>query len=70
MSTNHGFVDGNQRTAFMLFHLLLDRCGYVVHQTSTHEMDDIEHLILDVTIKFLDLEELTLWLKKRLAPEV
>ena len=66
VSVNHGFVDGNKRTALMLFHLLLDNSGYIVNQTSTSEDDDIEHLILDSVTRFLDLEEMTLWLKNRI----
>ena len=71
VSANHGFVDGNKRTAFMLFHLLLSRSGYVFVGTSTDEIDDIEHLITDLTTKFLNLEEMTLWLKHRIqkAPQ-
>jgi death-on-curing protein len=67
VSTNHGFVDGNKRTAFYLFHLLLAQSGYAVPKTSTdQDSDDIEHLILDLTTRFLDQEEATAWLKKRI----
>ena len=67
VATNHGFHDGNKRTAFILVNLLLERSGCAVHKTSTrpHE-DDIEHLILDMTLHFLDLEEVTNWFKKRI----
>ncbi len=72
VATNHGFIDGNKRTALTLFHLLLEKSGYTIQQTSTLEdEDDIEHLILDLTTRFLNLDEVTAWLKKRIsrAPE-
>ncbi len=66
LATNHAFVDGNKRTALSILHLFLDKSGYELRKTSTnpHE-DDAEHLILDVTTRFLDFEEATTWLKKR-----
>lgn len=72
VAINHGFIDGNKRTALILFYLLIEKSGYTIQQTSTLEdEDDIEHLILDLTTRFLDLDEVTAWLKKRIsrAPE-
>lgn len=67
VATNHGFVDGNKRTALTLFYLLLDLSGYEFRKTSTRQdEDDIEHLILDVTTRFLSYEELIAWLRARI----
>lgn len=67
VATNHGFIDGNKRTALILFYLLLNRSGYSLRQSSTSEdSDDVEHLIMDVTTKFLRLEEVMLWLRNRI----
>ena len=67
VATNHGFVDGNKRTALLLCYLFLERSGYAVRQTSTRDdEDDIEHLILDLTTRFLDINEAVIWLKKRI----
>jgi death-on-curing protein len=67
VATNHGFVDGNKRTALTLFYLLLDQSGYEFRKTSTRQdEDDIEHLILDVTTRFLSYEELIGWLRVRI----
>jgi death-on-curing protein len=65
--TNHGFVDGNKRTAYYLVFLLLEKSGFsFAESTSTNDRDDIEHLILDLTTHFLDFEETVNWLKRRI----
>ena len=47
VAINHGFIDGNKRTALILFYLLIEKSGYIIQHTSTLEdEDDIEHLIL------------------------
>ncbi len=69
VAANHGFVDGNKRTAFYLFYLFLEKSGYVVENDS--HLDDgehIEHLVLDVTTHFLSFEELVSWLTRRVRP--
>lgn len=66
VATNHGFIDGNKRTAFYLTLLYLELSGYELVETSNlAKEDDLEHLILDAVTKFLDFEEVTTWLKKR-----
>lgn len=67
VATNHGFIDGNKRTAFYLTLLYLELSGYSLIKTSSlAKEDDLEHLILDAVTKFLDLDEITAWLKKRI----
>ena len=61
VAVNHAFVDGNKRTAFILCYLLLEQSGYGLPQTSTHSDNDLEHLILDLTTRFLTLEEVEGW---------
>jgi len=69
VSNNHGFVDGNKRTALVLFDLLLARSGYEFVATSTVEdEDDVERLILDVTTHFMTFDECIGWLKSRIRP--
>ena len=66
--SNHGFVDGNKRTALMLCYLFLEKSGWKLQQTSTRQdEDDLEHLILDLTTHFLTLEETMEWFKHRLS---
>lgn len=67
LATNHAFTDGNKRTALIILNLFLEKSGYRLQKTSTpEEENDAEHLILDATIKFLDFEEVKLWLKQRI----
>lgn len=66
VSVNHAFIDGNKRTAFILFNMLLEKSGFALPQTSNHNEDDLEHLILDLTTRFLELEEVERWLKSRI----
>ena len=64
---NHGFVDGNKRTALLLCYLLLERSGFGLRKTSTvTNEDDLEHLIIDMTTHFLSVTEAAEWLKQRI----
>lgn len=67
MATNHGFADGNKRTAYLLLLRILEGSGYGLRETSSlDDENDLEHLILDMTTRFLDEEEVGAWIKKRL----
>jgi len=67
LATNHGFVDGNKRTALMLGYTLLRKSEYELHQTSTlPDEDDLEHLIVDLTTRFLNLDEGIAWFRHRI----
>ena len=69
VATNHGFTDGNKRTAFYLFYLFIGNSGYELESQSHLEAEEeIEHLIVDVVTKFIDFDELVAWLKKRIRP--
>lgn len=51
----------------MLTYLMLNKSGYNIRQTSSiDDMDDVEHLILDLTTHFLSLDEVAHWLKARI----
>lgn len=64
---NHGFIDGNKRTAVYTMFLLLVRSGYVLHSTSRDALNnDIETMITDVAERRLDFEGLENWFKARI----
>jgi death on curing protein len=42
---NHGFVDGNKRTAWLLVEVLIDRSGYFLDIPDNEAIDD---LVVDV----------------------
>ncbi|MFC3183084.1 type II toxin-antitoxin system death-on-curing family toxin [Cypionkella sinensis] len=40
MVSNHGFLDGNKRTAWLLVEILVDRSGYVLDIPDDERIDD------------------------------
>lgn len=69
VASNHGFADGNKRTAFYLFYLFLENSGYELESRSNLQSEEeIEHLIVDVVTRFIDFDELVAWLQKRIRP--
>ena len=64
VSGNHGFTDGNKRTAIILVHLLILKSGYrLVSNDLDHE---IEEMVLDLECHRMKLEEAVHWFKARL----
>ena len=61
---NHGFVDGNKRTAWLLVELLIDRSNYYLNIPDDEPVDD---LVVAVASGEMDFEALVLWFKGRLA---
>jgi len=60
---NHGFVDGNKRTAWLLVELLIDRSGYELTIRDDAPIDD---LVVSVANNQLKLHELEEWFRARL----
>lgn len=66
LATNHGFVDGNKRTALLALHILLDRSGYTITAANDDALQhDLETLILDVVTRQISFEDLVFWMKVR-----
>lgn len=67
VATNHGFIDGNKRTAFILLILLVNRSGYrLVPAGRENTGDAIEQMIVDVVNHRLNRRQLIDWLKLRI----
>jgi death-on-curing protein len=64
MVNNHGFVDANKRTAWLLVEILIDRSGYDLETDPDERIDD---LVVDVASGRLAIEELTIWFAARLT---
>lgn len=64
ISSNHPFVDGNKRAAFMALGLFLDDNGLSLIAAP----DDATHAMLLVASGKMNIEELTVWLRPRVAP--
>ena len=64
---NHGFADGNKRTAVLLVDLLLDRSGYRLHARRGEDLnvavEDTMVLIADGVLSFPEIEH---WFKSRI----
>ncbi len=64
MVGNHGFVDGNKRTAWLLVETLIDRSGYYLTIDDDEPIDDLVVAVADRSVGF---DELCDWFKERLA---
>jgi death-on-curing protein len=64
MVNNHGFVDGNKRTAWLLVELLIERSGYRLDIPDDARVDD---LVVDVASGKLTFNEIAEWFARHLA---
>ncbi len=56
VACNHGFTDGNKRTAWLLVTLLIERSGYDLVLTDDDRIDDFVVAVVEGTILFEDIE--------------
>jgi death on curing protein len=68
MAGNHGFADGNKRTALLLVDALLVRSGYDLRPASPAEAIDAaaEQMILDSVTGATDFDGLCDWFRARI----
>ena len=64
MVTNHGFVDGNKRTAWLLVEILIVRSGYQLNIPDDEPIDD---LVVAVAAGQIEYSDLVVWFKDRLS---
>lgn len=64
MVGNHGFIDGNKRTAWLLVDLLIHRSGYRLDISDDEPVDD---LVVAVAAGSMEFNDLVLWFRERLA---
>lgn len=64
MVGNHGFVDGNKRTAWLVVELLIERSGYHLNIPDDEPIDD---LVVNVASRVLEFDELVAWFKRYLV---
>ena len=58
MIGNHGFIDGNKRTAWLLVELLIARSGYALEIDDEEPIDDLVVRVADGNLSF---HELCVW---------
>lgn len=64
MVGNHGFVDANKRTAWLLVEILVDRSGYRLDIPDDEPVDD---LIVSVATGATGFQDLVRWFQERLV---
>ena len=64
VATNHGFVDGNKRTAWFLAMILIERSGYALSIDDNVRVDD---RVVDVASGDLTLNEIADWFTRPLV---
>jgi len=65
LAKNHGFVDGNKRTALLTVLLFVARSGYRL--TGQTVVTDAEQMILDLVENRMSFDELVEWFRVRLV---
>jgi len=63
MVGNHGFIDGNKRTAWLLVEILIDRSGYRLGIPDDERIDDLVVAVADGRLGF---DDLVTWFAARL----
>lgn len=68
LACNHGFVDGNKRTALVALDLLLVRSGYRLRPDNVEELNrEAEKMILDLVEHRITFDDVVTWLKQRVV---
>ena len=65
---NHGFIDGNKRTAFIVTRLFLERSGYMLNGILDPPDVELEHLIVGIAGAHPLQEPIADWFRRRLEP--
>jgi death-on-curing protein len=69
LASNHGFIDGNKRTALLMMNLLLLRSGYFLRGESEQQINtDVEAMILALVEHQMSFNDVVAWLELRIAP--
>lgn len=61
---NHGFVDGNKRTAWLLVEILITRSGYILNIPDDERIDD---LVVAVASGNMPFDDIAGWFQLRLV---
>lgn len=69
LACNHGFIDGNKRTAFVMLDLLLVRSGYRLRADDREQLNqDAEKMVLDLVEHRIKFAEVVAWIEQRIVP--
>jgi death on curing protein len=69
LAMNHGFIDGNKRTAVQMAMLLLARSGYKLRDKYKVRLNsEVEEMVLRVVEHRMTFDELVVWFRTRILP--
>ncbi len=69
LACNHGFIDGNKRTALVTLDLLLVRSGYRLRADDVEQLNqDAEKMVLDLVEHRIKFDEVVAWIEKWIIP--
>ena len=64
---DHGFVDGNKRTAIFLMDLLLNKSGYRLTECGDADLnDEVENMVIALADHRMSFDDLVDWFKLRI----
>ena len=64
---NHGFTDGNKRTAVLLMGLLLNKSGYRLTECADDDLNDaVEEMVVAIADTRMSFDDLVDWFKLRI----
>jgi death-on-curing protein len=67
MAANHGFADGNKRTALILLHDLISNSGYQLRPLGNEDLNqEIEKIIVTATSSGTTIQQLMDWFRPRI----
>jgi death on curing protein len=68
LACNHGFVDGNKRTALVALDLLLVRSGYRLPANDIEQLNKYaEKIILDLVEHRIKFDDVVAWIRQRIV---
>lgn len=68
LALNHGFVDGNKRTALLMVALLIRKSGYRLRHKDRRRRDrEMEEMILAVVEHRMSFDKLVEWFRERIV---
>lgn len=68
LALNHGFVDGNKRTALYAVNLFLRKSGYILrHRSKPVANREVETMIVAIVEHQMSFDDLVVWLRERIV---
>jgi death on curing protein len=68
LASNHGFIDGNKRTALLMMNLFILRSGYKIRGDSEQQVNaDVEEMILALVEHRINFDEAVIWLESKIV---